>query len=123
MTPRLARALLALASASDAFAAESESGWAESLAARVSGWAESLAAHSLTLEEFGEVRESEAPADFGGLPSATETDELWSDALAFEYEVSPARMRRDGQRRPFGLPSRPLAIKRLAAFPVPVWLR
>lgn len=41
----------------------------------------------LTLDEFNDIRLSESPVDFGGL-SGGETDELWTDAAIFEYEVA-----------------------------------
>ena len=49
---------------------------------------EGLATYGLTLDQFQSVRRSESPADFGGLPSQGETDQLWLDAAAFEYDVS-----------------------------------
>eukprot|EP00580_Thalassiosira_gravida_P008319 CAMPEP_0201632110 /NCGR_PEP_ID=MMETSP0493-20130528/5854_1 /ASSEMBLY_ACC=CAM_ASM_000838 /TAXON_ID=420259 /ORGANISM="Thalassiosira gravida, Strain GMp14c1" /LENGTH=462 /DNA_ID=CAMNT_0048103561 /DNA_START=113 /DNA_END=1501 /DNA_ORIENTATION=+ len=48
---------------------------------------ETLASYGLTLDEFKEVRDSESPADFGGLPSSGDTQQLWLDAAVFEYEV------------------------------------
>jgi len=49
---------------------------------------ETLASYGLTLDEFKEVHDSESPADFGGLPSSGDTQQLWLDAAVFEYEVS-----------------------------------
>ncbi len=48
---------------------------------------EELASYGLTLEDFNSIRLSESPADFGGLPSAGDTDQLWLDAAAFQYGV------------------------------------
>ena len=48
---------------------------------------EELASYGLTLDEFNAVRLSESPVDFGGLPSAGDTDQLWLDAAAFQFEV------------------------------------
>ncbi|KAL9188166.1 hypothetical protein ACHAXT_006544 [Thalassiosira profunda] len=49
---------------------------------------EDLATYGLTLDQFQSVRRSESPADFGGLPSQDETDQLWLDAASFEYDVA-----------------------------------
>jgi len=49
---------------------------------------ETLASYGLTLDEFKEVHDSESPADFGGLPSSGDTQQLWLDAAVFEYEVA-----------------------------------
>jgi hypothetical protein len=48
---------------------------------------EELASYGLTLEDFNAIHLSESPADFGGLPSAGDTDQLWLDAAAFQYGV------------------------------------
>ena len=45
-----------------------------------------VVSYGLSLTEFNAVRDSESPFDFGGL-SAPATDQLWSDAARFEYEV------------------------------------
>jgi hypothetical protein len=49
---------------------------------------EELASYGLTLVDFNAIRLSESPADFGGLPSADDIEQLWLDAAAFQYEVN-----------------------------------
>lgn len=49
---------------------------------------EELASYGLNLTEFGRVRASESPADFGGLENQDDTDQLWLDAAVFEYEIA-----------------------------------
>ncbi|KAL7470959.1 hypothetical protein ACHAXS_011247 [Conticribra weissflogii] len=49
---------------------------------------EQLAGYGLTLAEVELFVKSESTNDFGGLPSSGDTDQLWSDATAFEYGLS-----------------------------------
>ncbi len=46
---------------------------------------DNLVSYGMTLEQYNDVRLSEAKADFGGVPT---TDELWSEALLFEYDLA-----------------------------------
>lgn len=47
--------------------------------------ADNLVSYGMTLEQYNDVRLSEAKADFGGVPT---TDELWNEALLFEYDLA-----------------------------------
>jgi hypothetical protein len=52
--------------------------------------ADNLVSFGMTLEQYNDVRLSEAKADFGGAPT---TDELWSEALLFEYDLATSYAR------------------------------
>lgn len=47
--------------------------------------ADNLVSYGMTLEQYNDVRLSEAKADFGGVDT---TDELWSEAILFEYGLA-----------------------------------
>ena len=44
-----------------------------------------LVSYGMSLPEYNDVRLSESQADFGGVPT---TDELWNEALLFEYNIA-----------------------------------
>jgi hypothetical protein len=56
-----------------------------SISAAATATADELVAYSMSFAEFNDIRVSESEADFGGVPT---TDELWSEALMFEYKIA-----------------------------------